>query len=86
MNNSILHLNHRIKNEKANCRGGSSGDVGKMFSLGKKTEKEEYSLSKNNTDIQCLMSTIGILRKEWFIKEFPVDYDKKFQWKLLLII
>ena len=60
---------------QGNAGGKRTGDHGEMIALGRKNNEEEYVVSKNNKDIQHLMSEIGEEREEWFKTEFPLEYS-----------
>jgi len=73
LTDSIKVLNLRLKSEKSNCRGKKCGDNGSMYGLGEKGD-DEFSLSKNNEDIQQMMATIGEKCSTWYRKEFHDEF------------
>jgi len=58
---------------RSNCRGKKCGDNGSMYGLGEKGD-DEFSLSKNNEDIQQMMATIGEKCSTWYRKEFHDEF------------
>ena len=74
----MVKLHKRLKRERANSRV-NCGDEGKMYSLGRKSNGEEFVISKNNQDIQKMIFKIGKMRKKWVQKELPNEYENHFK-------
>ena len=73
----LLHKLLSKEKTKGNSRG-KTGDRGSMFALGRRNEKQEYSICKRNTNVTDLMASIGKCRKTWFKKRFPEEYKYQF--------
>ena len=78
LSDKIVNFNRLLRSKTPNCRGVRFGDSGKMFSMGKRSESLEYSISRKNRDIQEMMTSIGYERKKWFQDQFPDDYLEYF--------
>ena len=78
ISNNILKLHRELTNNKGNARGKKTGDLGQMVTLGLKNKKDEYVLSKRNTNIQELMSNIGKERQQWFKSKFEEEFKSQF--------
>ena len=71
LSNEILKMQHLLTNTcKSNCRS-TTGDLGRMYSLGRRGKCDEYASSKKNMDVQKQMSVIGQMRKQWYNSVFP---------------
>ena len=82
---SIKILNLRLKSERSNCRGKKCGDNGSMYGLGEKGD-DEFSLSKNNEDIQLMMAAIGKKCSTWYSEEFHDEFVQMEQMKKIIIL
>ena len=76
--NDIVQLNKLLKTKVPNCRGKKFGDSGKMYSMGKRSESKEYSISNQNEEVRKMMTSIGLERKKWFKEQFPIEYKEYF--------
>ena len=74
----ITKLHMCLTSTRGNARGKRTGDCGQMIALGRRNKMEEYVLSKNNHEIQNLMSDVGMEREEWFKSEFETEYQEQF--------
>ena len=78
LSRKILLMNEALKSKRCNCRGLRFGDEGKMYSMGKRSETQEYVVSEKDSNIRSLMTSIGIERRSWFQNEFPKEFEEHF--------
>ena len=81
LTSGIKNLHKRLSMERLGNSRNSSGDGGKMFSLGIFKNETEFKITEKNEDVQQMVSNIAKKRKEWvqleFKNEFEIDYDGK---------